>query len=822
MDNGIGESGTPPSADPGLAGTAGNPAMAGTAGSPLAGTEGGAPQLEAGTPPVPSDQWITQTLPPGYVPPPPAATPKAPAAGTSRRRPAWMLAVSVVLALLTVGGGVFAAIRTAGITMPHPGTQVPTGCATGTPCQVANAYLEAFTGGHYEAMYSLTSAASRQRFSSPAILAGNYTDAHDYIVNRTAGLINEAGVYSIAATPGAVKQTSDTTATVPVQLQMSSSWVGDFSQAITLPLVKEAGKWRVSWSPGLVFAHLDDPNDPTYQRRVHLFAQSGMRGTIYDRDGNVLAQDQTVYTIGVQPGLIKNAAALTAALSGPLDLTPDQITAAYQGKPANAFVPLRTLPSPVFSQIQTTVNSLPGVQVQTSMGRVYPYGATLAPVTGYVSVVQPQDLQNDASHYYSNDDVVGRTGVEAWGEQYLRPVKGGTLSIVPLNADGSYGNAIYVIAQRAAANGADIHTTISLASEQAAMAQLASYGGKGGGAVAVDPTTGEVLVLASYPSYDPNDFALGGPTPNEWARLNALDHPFVNRAVSAAYPIGSVFKLITLAAALGHGVSPTQVFTCPGSYQVPGETHLRIDDDPHGHGTLTAPQAIAPSCDVVYWKLAVQLNSQDPTILPATARAFGLGAPTGLVGVPGEDPGLVPDPQWLQQNQHATWTPTDAANLGIGQGFLQATPAQVAMVSAALANQGIRMQPRLVTSVMGSNGVAVTTFPAQQAGTIPVTADNLRVIQTAMVASTAQPNGTSYALFHTFPVLVAGKTGTAESGQPLPHAWFTCFAPASPLSGPAVTPKIAIGAVVEYAGTGAQFADPLAKRILATYLGVSG
>jgi penicillin-binding protein 2 len=291
----------------------------------------------------------------------------------------------------------------------------------------------------------------------------------------------------------------------------------------------------------------------------------------------------------------------------------------------------------------------------------------------------------------------------------------------------------------------------------------------------------------------------------------------LNRAVQAALPTGSVFKVVTLSAALEHGVKPTDIFTCPGYYQVPGESKPRIDDKPDGHGSLTAPAALPPSCDVVFWKIGVMLYQQDPTILPDTARAFGLGSPTGIVGWPAgeESAGQVPDEQ----------SPTDAANLAIGQGAFLATPAQIAMISAGIGNKGVRMQPRLVSAVTASGAsTIVKSFPASQVGTLPLSAANLGVVQVAMVGVTTSPQGTAYLDFKNYPILVAAKTGTAESGNnnTLPHSWFTAYAPASPLSGPPVTAKIAVGSEVENSGFGERFALPVLLKIISAYLNVPG
>lgn len=763
---------------------------------------------------VPSDQWITQDLPPGYHLPPVPTDAELARAGERRMPPPWMIALSILLAVAVIGAGLFSVLRTSS----GKKTSTQPGCETGTPCQVANAYLTAYSAGDYEAMYALTSAASRKRFNDPAILRGNYKDAHDYIVNRTKAIVAQADVVTIAVTPGKVIQgSSPTTASISARIVMTSTRIGAITQDILIPLIDENSVWHVDWSPGLIFSKLDDPaSDPQYHRVVRLYTEDAARGTIFDRDGNVLAKDDMVFTVGIIPGQITNENAVLTTLSAKLDLTPDQIKAKYQGAPATGFVALRTIPPQLYVQINGAFNGLAGVRVKQSIGRVYAYGADAAAVTGYVQQVSPDDLKNDATHYYQQGDLIGVAGVEAWGEQYLRPTKGGKLAIVELNADGTDGQPIYSLGERSAAPGDDVHTTIALADQRAAMAQMRQFPTHGSGSMAVNPGTGEVLEMASFPIYDPNDFSLGF-TPNGLTRFNSLDHPYLNRAVSGAYPVGSVFKVITLAAGLENGVAPSDVFTCSGKYQVPGEATARNDDEVNGHGTITAPQALPPSCDVVFWRVALQLNSKDPNILPNVAKAFGFGAPTGVVGVPDgvENPGLVPDPQYLQQHENAQWSPTDAANLATGQGFFKATPAQVALLGAEVGNGGKRVQPRLINTIVAPDGKIVKEFTAPSPVAIPLSPDHLSVVQMAMNEATSQPNGTAYNRFKGFPIHLAGKTGTAESGNgQAPHSWFTCYAPFAPLSGPPTPPTIAIGAAVEYSGFGEAFAVPIAKAVL--------
>jgi penicillin-binding protein 2 len=742
--------------------------------------------------------------------------------GTAGRPWIFVLSSLLVVAILVgLGYAALSAIRGAPV-VPFVPT---TGCGNSSPCKAANAYLDAYTSGKYDAMYALTSAASQKRFSDPQILAGNFTDAKDYVVTRTATILAEAHVYNISVTPGDVSQQNDAAATVPVRVVMKSSYLGTITQDLTLPLLKEHNSWLVDWSPGLIFRQLDDSQgDPQYQRKVHLFPQDAKRGTIFDRDGNVLAKDDTAYSVYVVPSKVQDQAGLVSTLAQTLDFTQSQVQAKLSGAKSGQNVFIRTITPQLYQQVSTKLNGLAGVQIQTSIQRIYPYGTAAAAVTGYVGDVSPDDLKADTQDYYTQTDVIGRASVEQWGEQYLRPTRGGTLQIVDVNGDGSLGNPAFTIAQRDATDGADIHTTISIGLQQAAMASMATRQKlHPASSVALDPSTGNVLALASQPIYDPNDFSLGF-TPNEHARLNAMDHPFLNRAIASARPLGSAFKLVTLSAALEGGIDPARVFNCTGSYQVPGEDHTRTDLDKRGHGQITILQALPPSCDVIFWQASVELDMHDPNYLPSFAKKMGYGAATGIIGMPdgAENPGLVPDPAWLAQTQNgARWTPTDAANLGIGQGAFIATPLQVASVTAALSNKGQRMRPRLVTSVTDSSGATVTSFAATVAGTIQITPEHLAMVQAAMLGVTADPSGTAVGLFKGFPIRVAGKSGSAEvEGQSNPDGWFTCYAPASPVGGPAVTPQIAIAVGMPDVGFGAATAAPITKDVLASYFNI--
>jgi penicillin-binding protein 2 len=737
------------------------------------------------------------------------------------RRPR-LIAIGAVVALaVLLVTSMFLATRGSGSGVLGTGPAFE-GCGDSTPCQVADSYLADYVTGKYDDLYGLVSQQTIKQFNDPRILRGNYQNAHDYITTRTKDILARAQITSITASPDTAQKTSATTATVPARFELQSSRVGSFEQDISIPLVYENNHWRVVWTPGLIFTQLDDASDPYYARKVDLIALDGARGTIFDRDGNVLAKDDTVYDINVTPAKLTDKTGELTILGKDLDFTAAQFTQKIGNVSADQLVTIRTITAQLYQQVSGDLGKLAGVSATKTTGRVYPYGTATAPVTGYVAPVTADDIKNDKSGYYDNPaDVIGKAGVELWGEQYLRPQHGGRLQIFETNADGSDGAVVFTVASRIPTSGDDIHTTISLKAQQTAMTSLSQQAGHNGGALAVDPTTGEVLAMGTYPTYNPTDLALGL-TPNAYARLNALNAPFLNRAMASAQPVGSVFKLFTLAAGLQNNVSAAQIFTCAGSYQVPGEAKPRKDDLPQGHGKITAPYALTPSCDVVFWQIAVMLNGKDPTLLPNMAKSFGFGAYTDIVGVPrsDENPGIVPDPEWMKANNHGNWSVTDAANLGIGQGFFQATPAQIALAAAAIADNGVRVQPRLVASVVANSGATVTSFGPTQRATLSLSADNLATIQAAMLGPLYDPRGTAYGDFKGVPVLVAGKTGTAESGQSLPNGWFACYAPATPASGPAVTPKIAIGSLVERSDFGEKYALPVSRAILRAYLGV--
>src|SRR5262249_43575961 len=221
-----------------------------------------------------------------------------------------------------------------------------------------------------------------------------------------------AQISGIDATPESAVQNADGAFTVPVRIVLKSRLVGEIAQEIRIPLVNEGGQWHVSWSPGLIFSQLDDPNDARYQRKVRFNDDTGHRGSILDRDGKVLAKDGLVREIDAIPSKANNGATVSA-LSKALGISADQIAKTFAGKPADQFIRLWLVPDEQFGAIGSALNGLPGVRVAApSPGRVYPYGADTAAITGYVSVAQTDDVKNDPAYYSGTEQEGGHEGVQ--------------------------------------------------------------------------------------------------------------------------------------------------------------------------------------------------------------------------------------------------------------------------------------------------------------------------------------------------------------------------------------------------------------------------
>ena len=352
-----------------------------------------------------------------------------------------------------------------------------------------------------------------------------------------------------------------------------------------------------------------------------------------------------------------------------------------------------------------------------------------------------------------------------------------------------------------------------------------------GAAVVLEVNSGRILAMATYPTYDAAIFDPKRPNFEEGLSriLNDPSRPLVNRATQGVYPAGSVFKIVTLSAGLLSGQYGFESrYTSNGYWDRIGENFVKRDWnwEAGGHGNISYKQALVESCNSCFYDMAFELNNVDSFFLPNIARGFGLGAATGLAGLPnsGEDAGIIPDPEWKINNVGGGWVPGDAVNMGIGQGYVLVTPLQIANIMAALANGGALYQPTLIDRIGEGGGAPEERIPSQVIGQLPIGDGQLQGIREALYQVTTARKGTATDKFESLIVPVAGKTGTAENPSGQDHAWFAAYAPAIPFTLPDGTPinepEIAIAVIAENAGEGSAVAAPITRRIIELYYGL--
>lgn len=682
------------------------------------------------------------------------------------------------------GGSPSSAVAaTAPAAVPPTATVVP---PTPTPSAAAltsavDQYVKAWEAGQYPAMYQMLSTSAKASITQDTFVK-RYTDI-------TSG-IDQISVKVTAQVPAsAVPSTPASAVDVPVHVVHNLAVLGQVAEDNQLPMVLENGTWKVDWTPGLIF------KDLTADRVVRYVSTTPTRGSILDRNGNILAEDGPVLDVGVVPGEIKDESKMLKALGDYLKMSPDDIKKLYASAQPNWFVPVKELPYSDKADAEKKLGSIPGISLREDHKRVYPYGAATADFVGYVSPVNGTDLKDLRPKGYDIGDMIGRAGLERWGETYLAGQKGAKLSI--LNKDGTL---VRTIAEKAAVPGDTIVTSVDVNYQIQADKIL---GDRPGSLILMDPSDNTILTIASNPSFDPNLFVLGM-TDAQWKALNGPSRPLFFRPAQGQYPTGSIFKVITMAAALEKGVTkPSDTYNCGMDWNgLPGVTLHNW----RAEGTLNLIQSLTGSCDPTFYTLGLKLNQLDPNILPTFARAFGLGKSTQTSGVY-DEPGLVPDPAWKEKNRGQPWYDGDGVNLAIGQGFLLATPLQMANVYSTIANEGTLRSPVLVTEIKAPDGKVVKSFKAKTLGKVPVSQQNLGYIIEGMSTVTSTPLGTAYYAWKGSKIPMEAKTGSAENPTHKAHAWFVGYTPQK-------NPDLLALVMLEGGGLGGEYAAPLGRQIV--------
>lgn len=540
------------------------------------------------------------------------------------------------------------------------------------------------------------------------------------------------------------------------------------------------------------------------------------RGRLYDRNGNLLVDNRPSFDVQVTlkdaGPLHQTLEKLSLHLQTPADMLLSKIR---QTQGASAYKPLllkQDVGRDTLASIEVNKFDLPGVSVNVNLRRQYIYERSAAHLIGYLSEISPDELKSGSYPDCRSGDLIGKFGAEKVYENFLRGKRGGRQ--VEVNANGL---VVRILKTVDAEPGQNVYLTIDQKLQHRTEELLE---GVAGAAVAIEPGTGQILALASSPSFDQNSFA-GGITHEQWDLL--ISNPFKpmsNRAIQGEYPPGSTYKIVTALAGLQEGVINEQtILSCPGYYRFGNRAYRCWKKE--GHGRVDIIKAVEESCDVFFYQVGQRLGVDR---LAWYAKGFGLGSATGVV-LDHEAQGLIPTAAWKKKRSGVPWQEGETLSAAIGQGFDLATPLQMALLVAALANGGNRYRPTIVDSLQSADGQLLQKNAPQLIGKLPVSPSNLDIVKRGLWRVVNGENGTARGS-RLVDIDMSGKTGTSqvisrkedesltEADMPAhlrSHAWFVAYAPSD-------EPRIAVAVVVENGEHGSGAAAPLAREMIKTYL----
>lgn len=550
----------------------------------------------------------------------------------------------------------------------------------------------------------------------------------------------------------------------------------------------------------------------SHENRIRVERVPAPRGRILDRYGRELVVNRPSFDIYVLPKDINDHTTLSNSISQILGLDAAKIDADLeQALKKNRFSPVliaKDINRDQLAYIEARRASLPGVIIEVNNLRKYPHGSLGASFLGYIGKVNDSELEADPT--LNNNDLVGKTGVEKNWQTYLRGEDGFVQRVTDALGRDT-GSKLFQedLVRKESIPGSDIILSIDIDLQQASEEIL---GDNMGAIVVVDVRNGEVLTLVSKPTFNPVDF-IKGIDRETWNKLiNDEEFPLLNRATQGLYAPGSVFKMVPASAALQEGViSEDTLINCPGRYKLGSHTFRCWKRG--GHGWMNLRLAIINSCDVYFYKLAESLGIDR---LSEYMKAFGYGSYTGI-GIE-ERKGVAPSREWKRERFNKPWYSGETIVSAIGQGYVSASPLQVAMMTAAIANNGNLYKPMMVREIVPSLGDEIIHTEPKTHDNLKINGEILEKIRDAMTAVVNQPGGTGRrAMIPDY--TVAGKTGTAQvvsldsrgsHRKHEDHAWFTAYAPAG-------APEIAVTVLVEHGGKGGAVAAPLAKQVIEAY-----
>ncbi|NDJ60492.1 MAG: hypothetical protein GYB67_05165 [Chloroflexi bacterium] len=700
--------------------------------------------------------------------------------------------------------------RQAALPLPTP-TLPPSDYPLEDAERTARLYLEAWRRGDFAGMYNLLSFASQE--------ANPFDDFRALYDDSYATMTFEA----LSFRPVTIlrDESNRSLATFHYDVTFSTRMLGDFTDSgRSLWLVADArnAAWRVAWSARDIFAQMADGG------RLRLDPTVPNRANIYDRDGSVLAdQNGRVVTVNVTRAQIPEYTDCLNALSAALAEPVADIQARLEARPPDWLIELGIIEAQTYQATHTALETFCDAGFNNRPARRYATPHLAPHILGYVGYPSAAEIPALEAAGFAQDSIIGRSGLEASWDETLRGQPAARLLIVTPN-----GQVVRELARSSARPGESIWLTFDADFQAQAQQIIAdaytiakdgwALESLGAAAVVMDVRTGAILAMVSYPTFDNNAYTpfpvMGREAADEIIRETQADpaNPEVNRAVQGTYPLGSVMKTVSAAAAADSGVyALDERYTCTGIWD---RDITRYDWLPQGHGTVDLAESLTTSCNPYYYEVGYHLSQTDPWLLPNYARQLGFGGPTGMTDL-AEAQGLIGDPEWLRVNYGATWTFSEAVNMSIGQGYLDVTPLQVVRWFAAIANGGTLPHPHLVGQV-GLIGETLRPAPVGAGTPTNLRPDVIATVRQGICAVTTSPVGTAVFVFDGSPLQtigVCGKTGTAQNPQGTSHAWFAAYAPRD-------NPEIAVVAIIENSGEGSGVAAPIVRDLLEAYFGL--
>ncbi|MDH5484295.1 MAG: penicillin-binding protein 2 [Gammaproteobacteria bacterium] len=554
--------------------------------------------------------------------------------------------------------------------------------------------------------------------------------------------------------------------------------------------------------------------------RIRLSAIAPNRGLIYDRNGVVLAENRPSYRLEIIPEQVEDMDATLQGLSELVELDEETLSRFRKVvKRSHAFegIPLRTkLSDEEVARLAVNQHRFPGLEITARLGRHYPLGKRAVHVIGYVGRIDEEDLKRVDSSSYSGTSHIGKIGLERFYEDQLHGDVG--FQNVEVNVQG---RVLRVLEKKAPAPGNNLVLSLDAELQAAAEDAMEDYTGA---VVVMMPETGEILAMASMPTFDPNLFVHGISYKNYKVLRESPERPLFNRVLMGQYPPGSTLKpFVGLAGLENKVIGHKESIPCKGYYLLPNEERRYRDWKKTGHGNTDLKSALSESCDVYYYELSYRLGIDR---MHAFLKQFGFGGLTGVDTI-GERSGLLPSREWKNRSRNKIWYPGETLIAGIGQGYVLTTPLQLASATSILAMRGVVMKPHLLKEVQYPEQNVSEIVQIKPEGKIELNRPlNWQYVVDGMVEVVHGLRGTGRMSGYGLGFKMAGKTGTAQvfgiaqdeeydeattSKKLRDHALFVAFAPAD-------KPRIAVAVIAENGGHGSGVAAPIARKVIDAWI----